>query len=53
MTPVLGEKLNQAGSVLKFGDIAVEIEPVEGFELERNVAIEQVTDIERLFHGST
>ena len=49
---VLGEKAHQAGAVLEVGYVAVEIEPVQGLELESDVALEKIADVRWSIHAT-
>ena len=52
MAAVPREELDQAGTVLQFGQVAVEIEPVEGLELKGDVALEKIADIRWRIHAT-
>jgi hypothetical protein len=41
MTPVLGEERDEAADGLQAGDVAMEVEPVEAFELEGDMPVQQ------------
>src|SRR5439155_24915939 len=49
---VLGEKAHQAGAMLEGGYVAVEIEPVQGLELESDVAFEKIADVRWSIHAT-
>ena len=49
---VLGEKVHQASAVLEVGYVAVEIEPVQGLELESDVALEKIADVRWSIHAT-
>ena len=44
---MLREKTHQAGAVLQMWHVAVEVEAVNGFELEGDMALEQIMHIDR------
>ncbi len=45
------EETDQPGTVLQLGHVAVEVQAIDGFELERDMAFEQVTHIQRRTHA--
>src|SRR4030095_2028968 len=52
ITAVLGEKAHQASAMLEVGYVAVEIEPVQGLELESDVALEKIADVRWSIHAT-
>ena len=49
---MLGEKAQQAGAVLEVGYVTVEMEPIQGLELESDVALE-IADVRWSIHAQS